>query len=526
MRRAVFIALAISIAVRAGVAQQAPSAFQPVEATIDDVRSATAAKRITCRDVVQSYLRRIDAYNKSGPALNAVQSVNGRALQEAERLDTQLAASGPVGPLHCVPVLVKDQVETSDMPTSYGSAVFKDFTPQRDATVVARLRKAGAVLIAKTTMGEFAQGYVGSAFGVVRNAYDPTRIASGSSGGTGAGVAASFGTVGIGEDTGGSIRGPAAVHSLVGLRPTLPLVSRFGMMPARPTTDTLGPIARSVRDAAILVDVIAGYDPGDPATAAAVGQVPETYTKFLAADGLKGARIGVIRDAMDPRAEPDSEDFKKVRTVVDRALGDLRRLGAELVDPTAIVDVVRSAKLYDANVYETEAATNAYLAQHPNAPVKTLNEILLSGKVSPARARGLMNVVGHSVHELGYLELLLGREELRRDVLMAMATNRLDALVYATFDRSPLVVPPDAATRTELDSTGPGNNRKLAPLLGFPAMTVPAGFTTDNLPVGLEFMGREFSEPTLFRLAYAFEQGTHHRKPPRTTPALEAAATR
>ena len=525
MRQTFIVVLALSALVRIGLAQAPPSPFQPVEATIDDVRSALTAKRITCRDLVQAYLKRIDAYNKSGPALNAVQTVNTRALEDAARLDAQLAASGPVGPLHCVPVLVKDQVETSDMPTSYGSAVFKDFVPQRDATSVARLRKAGAILIGKSTMGEFASGYVGSAFGVVRNAYDPTRVASGSSGGSAAGVAASLATIAIGEDTGGSIRGPAAVHSLVGLRPTLPLVSRFGMMPARPTTDTLGPIARSVRDVAILLDVIAGYDPEDPATAAAVGQVSDTYTKFLAADGLKGARIGVIRDAMDARAEPNSEDFKKVRTVIDRAITDLKRLGAEIVDPAEIGDPLRAARLYDGNVFETEAATNAYLAQHPNAPVKTLNEILLTGKVSPARARVLMGVVGHSVHEPGYLELMLGREELRRDVLMAMAKNRLDALVYATFDRSPLIIPPDASTRAELDSTGPGNNRRLAPVLGFPALTVPAGFTSDSLPVGLEFMGREFSEPTLLRLGYSFEQGTHHRRPPSTTPAVGETRT-
>ena len=217
--------------------------------------------------------------------MNAVQTINPRALQDAERLDTAFAASGPVGPLHCIPLLVKDQVETSDMPTTYGSAVFKDFIPQRDATIVTRLRRAGAVIVAKTTMGEFASGYLGSAFGAVRNAYDPTRSASGSSGGTGAGVAANFATAGIGEDTGGSIRGPAAVNNLVGLRPTLPLVSRFGMMPARPTTDTLGPIARSVKDAAIVLDAIAGYDADDPVTAYAVGQVPTTYTQFLAPMG-------------------------------------------------------------------------------------------------------------------------------------------------------------------------------------------------------------------------------------------------
>jgi len=355
----------------------------------------------------------------------------------------------------------------------------------------------------------------------VRNAYDPTRIASGSSGGTGSGIAANFATVGIGEDTGGSVRGPAAVNNLVGLRPTLPLVSRFGMMPARPSTDTLGPIARSVRDAAIILEVIAGYDANDPVTADAVGRVPATYTQFLKTDGLQGARIGVIRAPLDPKADTSSADYKQARAVIDRALADLERLGAVVVDSVTIPDLAgRSARLYDGNVFETEAATNKYLAQHPNAPMKTLSEILLSGKVVPARARALMNVLGHSTDELGYLQLLLARDELRQAILVGMADQRLDALVYATFDSPPMRIPSDALTRTVIDSAGPGNNRRLSPVIGFPAMTVPAGFTPDGLPVGLEFMGRPFDEPTLFRLGYAYEAGTHHRRPPTLTPAL------
>jgi Asp-tRNA(Asn)/Glu-tRNA(Gln) amidotransferase A subunit family amidase len=519
MRRVVAALLVIGVAVQPTRSQPAP--FRIVEATIDDVRAALASKQITCRALVEQYIKRIEAYDKSGPALNAVQTINRRAPQDAERLDAAYAASGPVGPLHCIPMLVKDQVETSDMQTTYGSAVFKDFVPQRDATIVTRLKKAGAVIIAKTTMGEFASGYIGSAFGVVRNAYDPTRSASGSSGGTGSGIAANFATVGIGEDTGGSVRGPAAVNNLVGLRPTLPLVSRFGMMPARPTTDTLGPIARSVKDAAIVLDVIAGYDADDPVTAYAVGQVPATYTQSLTADGLMGARIGVIREPLDPRTDPASPDYKQVRAVIDRAYADLTRLGATVVNPVTIPDIAgRSVKLYDGNVFETEAATNRYLAQHPNAPAKTLSEILLSGKVAPARARVLAGVLGHTTDEAGYLQLLLMQEELRRAVLASMADQRLDALVYATFDHSPVKIPPDAMTRTVIDSTGPGNNRRLSPVLGFPAMTVPAGFTAEGLPVGLEFMGRAFAEPTLFRLASAYERGTHHRKAPETTPGL------
>ena len=256
----------------------ASTTFHLLEATIDDIHAALRSGRTTCRELVELYLKRIAAYNKSGPGLNAVQAINPRALQEAERLDAAFKASGPVGGLHCIPVLVKDQLETADMPTTYGSAVFKDFVPQRDATVVTKLRKAGAVIIAKATMGEFASGIVGSASGPIRNAYDPRRHASGSSGGTGSGVAANFATVGIGEDTGGSVRGPAAVSSLVGLRPTVPLVSRYGMFPARPSTDTVGPMARTVKDAAIVLDAIAGYDPNDPVTAYAVGHIPTSYT--------------------------------------------------------------------------------------------------------------------------------------------------------------------------------------------------------------------------------------------------------
>jgi Asp-tRNA(Asn)/Glu-tRNA(Gln) amidotransferase A subunit family amidase len=293
------------------------------------------------------------------------------------------------------------------------------------------------------------------------------------------------------------------------------------MMPARPTTDTLGPIARSVKDAAIVLDVIAGYDANDPVTADAVGRVPGTYTQFLAADGLRGARIGVIREPLDPRADPASADYKQVRAVIDRALADLQRLGAMVVDPVTIPNLAsRSVKLYDGNVFETEAATNRYLAQHPNTPLKTLSEILLSGKVVPSRARALMSVVGHSTDEPGYLQLLLIKEELRQAVLTAMADQRLDVLAYATFDHPPVRIPSDVMTRTIVDTAGPGNNRRLSPVIGFPAMTVPAGFTADGLPVGLELMGRAFAEPTLFKLAYAYEQGTHHRKPPRTAPAL------
>ena len=495
--------------------------FRLLEATIDDVHASLTSGQITCPELVQLYLNRIEAYDKNGPELNAVQYVNPVALQEAQDLDAALESSGLVGSLHCIPVLLKDQVETRDMPTTYGSALFRDFVPERDATIVIQMKKAGAIVLAKTNMGEFASRYVGSAFGLIRNAYDPNRNPSGSSGGTGTGITANFGMVGIGEDTGGSIRGPAAVSSLVGLRPTVPLVSRYGMMPANPANDTLGPMTRTVKDAAILLDVLAGYDPNDPFTAYSVGQVPASYTTFLEKDGLNGARIGVIREPMDPKADPASDDYKKVRAVIDKAIGDLKSLGAEVVDPVTVPKIESVDETYVRNTFETEEAMNDYLAEHPNAPVKTLREILLSGTVTPWRASGLMNVVGRSTDEQGYLEVLLAKEGLRQSVLKVMADDELDALVYATFDHQPSVIAPDALTnpKTE-DAYGLGNNRHLSPLIAFPAVTVPAGFTTDALPVGLEFLGRPFTEGVLLGLAYAYEQGTHRRKPPATTPPL------
>jgi amidase len=500
---------------------QTPPAFHLLEASIDDVHDALRSGRITCRELVALYLKRIDAYDKSGPSLNTVQSVNPRALQEADRLDAAFKSGGPVGTLHCIPVLVKDQLDTNDMPTTYGSAVFKEFVPQQDATVVTKLRRAGVVIIGKATMGEYASGYLSSASGPIRNAYDPRRHPSGSSGGTGSGVAANFATTGIGEDTGGSVRGPAAVSSLVGLRPTLPLVSRHGMFPARPTTDTVGPIARTVKDAAIVLDAIAGYDPSDPITAYAVGHIPASYASALTRDGLKAARLGIIRQPMDARTDVASEDYKKVRAVIDKAIGDLKALGAEIVEPVTIPDVIdRVTTTYDGNVFETEPAVNRFLAQHANAPVKTLRDILLSGQVVPSRSRALMASMGKSIDDAGYAQVQRAAENLRQVVLALMADHKLDALVYATFDHQPVLIPADVMTRAVVEDDRLGNNRRLSPILGFPALTVPAGFTTDGLPVGIEFMARPFAEATLLKFAYAYEQGTHHRKPPASTPAL------
>ena len=501
-------------------ASQAPP-FELREATITDVHRAFDSGELTCRELTSKYLERIQAYDAAGPTLNSIEIVNPAALQEAEALDLQFSRSGLRGPLHCIPVLLKDQVETRDMPTTYGSVVFENFLTSRDATIVSRMRAAGALILAKTTMGEFASRYVGSGVGVIRNAYDPTRNPSGSSGGTGAGIAANFGMVGIGEDTGGSIRGPAAVHSLVGLRPTVPLVSRHGMMPANPSSDTLGPMTRTVTDAAILLHVLAGDDANDPLTAYAVNHVPESYSAPLTIDGLQGARIGIIRAPMDPNTDTTSADYQKVRAVIDRAFRDLQDLGAILIDPVSFAHLDTIEDTYSGNIYETEEATDSYLAEHADPPVTTLRETLLSGDVTPWRAKGLIGLIGRTPSAAGYLKIQTARERLRQSVLTTMADHNLDALVYATFDHQTTIITSDVLTNPDTqDQYALGNNRYLSPVIGFPALTVPAGFTSDNLPIGLEFLGRPFTEATLLQFGYAYEQGTHRRHPPTTTPVL------
>jgi Asp-tRNA(Asn)/Glu-tRNA(Gln) amidotransferase A subunit family amidase len=427
--------------------------------------------------------------------------------------------------------------------------LFKTFTPKRDATVVEKLHKAGAIILAKTTMGEFASRYLSSAAGVLHNAYDPTRHPSGSSGGSGASVAANMGLVGIGEDTYGSVRGPAAVSSLVGLRPTVPLVSRFGMLPANPTQDTMGPMTRTVTDAAKLLDVMAGYDPKDPITAYDVGQVPATYTSALKANALKGVRIGVLRinrdsiaaaaaaaarndtsaasktdsarsrrDSIARRDSVDKLEMAKVTPLFERAIADLRAQGAVVVDSLR-VPTVPGRRV--SNDFETEEATDKYLAQHPNAPYKTLKDILLAGEVTPSRARSLMAYINRTPNDADYGAVMRNRDALRVAVLKLMADNKLDALVYATYDAPPAIVPGDVLTNARsVDNYGRGDNRSLSPDLAWPAITVPMGFTAEGLPAGLELLGRPFTEAQLLGYAYAYEQATRHRRPPTTTPPL------
>jgi amidase len=498
-----------------GAPAPAAQPFQLMEATIDGIHAAMRARQLTCTQLVQAYLDRIKAYDHAGPKLDAVQNVNPKALEQAKALDAKFQATGSLATLHCIPVMLKDQVETDFMPTTYGSAIFKTFQPTRNATIVKRLLAADAIILAKNNMGEYAAGFLGSAFEVCRNPYDPTRNPSGSSCGTSSAVAANFGVVGIAEDTGGSIRGPAAHTSLVGLRPTLPLVSRFGMMPATPTRDTLGPITRTVRDTAIVLDVIAGYDPNDQVTAQSYGQVPPTYTSYLKPNGLEGMRFGIIREPFSDDSaaatDPNAPDYKEIQAAISKAAADLTARGAKVVDPVTIPRLNELLKKAGRGTYEAEGAIDSYLAQHPNAPVRTLKQIVDSPVVVERRREALGRSLGKTTNELPYFQEQQAGDMLRAIILAVMADNQLDALIHASYDHEPTVLPVPT----------PGSNRRLAPVLGFPALSVPGGFTSRGLPIGVELLGRPYSEGNLLKAAFDYEQATKHRRPPSTTPALK-----
>lgn len=494
--------------------------FDPIEATAADIRSLYRSNRTTVSAVVERYLERIRAYEDE---LGAVIRVNPNAMARAEELDAALESNELVGPLHGIPVLLKDNHDTADIPTTAGSVSMKESTPPDDATIVSRIREAGGVVLAKTNLHEFAFGYdtISSLGGVTHNPYDTDRYAGGSSGGTGAGVAASLGVLGTGTDTGGSVRVPAAATGLVGLRPSTGLVSRDGIVPLTLTEDTAGPMTRTVADAALFTDVMVGYDPADPETAESVGRTPhakgKSYTDYLNEDGLEGARIGVYRDYVGPSEDEKDEgddavieDAEAVAAVFDEALSDLERAGATVVDP---VEAPSWEFVYSANVpskLEFNRDINAYLEGRGDDTPESLEEIVESDEYAPdicETIREREEVDEDALDEnVDYLQVLSNRDDLQHFVLGTMAEHDLDAVVYPALTHTP----------PHIDSDEPwGSNAQLTPALEFPSMTVPAGFTEDgSMPVGIEFMAREYREARLFELAYAYEQECQRRRSP------------
>src|SRR5437867_2167231 len=321
-----------------GKAPSQAQTFRLQETTIEAVQNAYKAGRLTAHQLVELYLKRIDTYDKKGPAINSIITINPKALEEADRLDAAFKRSGFTGPLHGIPVIVKDQFDVKGMPTTLGSILFEGYYPDRDSFVAEKLRKAGAIILGKTTLGELGGGDThGSLFGSTRNPYALDRTVGGSSGGSGAALSANFATVAVGEEGFASIRRPSTWNSVVGMRPTAGLVSRGGMFAGWPEVNgSLGPMARTVTDLAKLLDVMVGYDPEDPLSARGVGHVPASYTHCLDWNGLKAARLGVLREPMGFHTEPGSEDFKQVTAVFDQAVAALHAASANVVDPITI----------------------------------------------------------------------------------------------------------------------------------------------------------------------------------------------
>jgi amidase len=499
--------------------------FPIMEATIDDIQAAFKSGTLTARQLVQGYLERIAAYDKQGPTINSIITLNERALDDADRLDAAYRASGPVGPLHGIPVLVKDEIDTAGMPTTLGTQVFKDYRPLRDAFAIEKLRKAGAIILGKATLSEYAGGDTyGSMFGVTRNPYDLERTVGGSSGGSGAALAANFSTVAIGEETGASIRRPGGWNDVASLRPTPGLVSRSGMWDGYPSpTAQMGPMARTVKDLALLLDGMVGYDPEDPVTALGVGMVEGRYTRFLDRDGLKGARIGILRESIGTASEPESEDFHKVEAVFEKNIAEFKAAGAVVIDPIVIPNLKLLLAKRASNPNNFEAGLKVYLARNPNSSIKSRQDIANSPELAksfpPTKANQWRNPPP-PLDAARYLDYLQAREELMFTVLKVMADNKLDAIVHKTVEHQPTFIRDGINPPYQTNKGVPNWNTFLVYAA---SMTVPSGFTSDNLPTGITFFGRPFSEPTLLKLAYAYEQATHHRAPPKTTPPLGTA---
>ena len=494
------------------------TSFNILEATIDDIHTAYKSGSLTCRQLVQTYLDRIDAFDKQGPNINAIITINDDALKEADRLDAAYRASGPVGPLHGIAVIVKDQADVKGMPTTLGSVLFKDYFPDRDSFVAEKLRKAGAIILGKATLGELGGGDThGSLFGSTRNPYDTERTVGGSSGGSAASVSANFSTVGVGQEGLASIRRPSTWNCISGMRPSAGLVSRGGVYGCWPEIfGSLGPMARTVKDLATLLDVMVGYDPEDPITARGVGHIPDSFANFLNKDGLKNVRLGILRESIGLNAEPDSEDFKKVSEVFDRAIGELKAGGAEIVDPIVIPKIKELLAKRSGGPGETDQSFKNYYGRSASAPFKTPEEAIASpdfAKVVKRSQDRFKRIPDASKH----YESLKAQDELMTIFLKVMADHKLDAIAHKAVEHQPTLIK-DGVNPPFVDQKGAPHLNTF--LVYVPTIVVPAGFTRDNLPAGVCFIGRPYDDGNLIKFAYAYEQATHHRRPPPSTTAL------
>jgi len=529
-------------------------------ATIADLQAAMAAGTLTAEKLTQMYLERIAAYDQQGPSINAVICANPSALDTARALDAERKAGKVRGPLHGIPIVLKDNYNTFDLPTTAGCQLLAGSIPPADAFIVKKLRDAGAIILAKVNLSEFAGGgSIGPAAraagaaaaplpppptltsprhganipgaqstvgGLTVNPHDITKTVSGSSGGTGAGIAADFAQFGMGSDTGGSIRGPSSANGIVGLKPTRGLLSRSGIVPLALSFDTGGPMARSVYDIAVALGAMTGVDPNDAATYSSAGQAPQDYTQFLKVGSLKGARIGVARDFFGQNPETDR--------IMEESIAKLKALGATIIDPIKLPPPMMGARggiltlMIEA---EFKAQIAEYLATLKPGYPRTLGELAAKAADpdsyyrSDAKRDGLKHNDEHALDLTDPIYLAAKNEGLAfvKTTMMGVFTqNHLDALVYPTS--------PKPATAVGIPGGGGGSGGPPAPSgianqTGFPDLIVPAGMTKDGLPVTISFFGLAYSEPKLLGYGYDFEQATHAIRLPKYTPALPSDVT-
>jgi Asp-tRNA(Asn)/Glu-tRNA(Gln) amidotransferase A subunit family amidase len=488
-------------------ARAAAPSYDVYEQSIVELQDAMRSGRVTSHQLVDAYLARIRAYDRQGPAINAFITLNPHALADADALDAERRTRGARGPLHGIPIAIKDNYATADLPTTAGSKALEGFEPKRDAFMVKKLRDAGAVIIGKTNLHELAYGItsISSMGGQTKNPYDLKRNPGGSSGGTGAAVAASFAAAGMGTDTCGSIRNPSASNNLVGLRGTLGLSSRDGIVPLSHTQDIGGPLARTVTDLAIMLDATVGADAADPVSRGSDGHVPRTYLSAIGDSSLQDARIGVFAPLFGNAPEDE-----EVGRLVREAIAALRQLGADVVDLTIpnYDEAMQGTSVINA---EFKFDLMDFLARFPGAPVHTLGEIIASGKYDKAIDGVLKRAEEATARDSeAYRASLKKREAAHEAVLAAMTARGLTALAYPTLRRKAALVGEAQA----------GSNCQLSATTGLPAISIPAGFTADGVPVGMDLLGLPWTEGALLKTAYAYERRAGPRKPPPSTPPL------
>jgi len=503
--------LLVVLGLLAACSAEPRSTFSLVEASISDVQNAVRSGQVSCRAVVEGYINRINKYDRAS-GIHAITVINPNATERADEVDRAIQNGEALPDLFCTPLLIKDNFDTRDMVTTGGSIALKDSYPPDDAFMVRKLRESGAIVLAKTNMAEWAfspKQTVSSSYGRTANAYDVNFVPAGSSGGTASGVATSMGVAGLGSDTGNSIRGPSSHLALFGIRSTIGLTSRDGVIPLPFDRDIAGPMTRTVEDGVRLFNVVAGYDPSDPLT------VPDKreadYMSFLNADGLDGKRLGVFRFLVD-HEDADEE----IKELFNKAIDDLAAAGATIVDPLEIIDFNKITESIGGWCGRFRYDVSQYLKSLKEPPFLDVNKVLETGEYAPESKEDFDYYAEYplDIKPDDWEEPCPTwpndpiRNQLLANTIEAMDDARLDALIYPTWSNPP------AHIDNAVEEYKGDNSQWLVPDAGLPAVTVPMGYWRDKLPAGLQFAGRPYSEGVLIELAYAYEQKTKHRRPP------------